>query len=184
MSKPKIAVFFSILIALTLSAAACSKSAGSTPTAVAKSFYDASKAKDVQGVKNALSKKSLAMMEAFAKMGNKTLDEALKDPDSGAKQPPAFEARNEKVTGDTATIEVKDENGKWQTMPFVKEDGQWKIALDQAFENAMKDGGPAPDMKPDAKPDMKMPSPEKSEGEQPKSSEGEQSTPDSDHHTP
>src|SRR4051812_30578160 len=139
MSKPKIAVFFSILIALTLSAAACSKSAGSTPTAVAKSFYDASKAKDVQGVKNALSKKSLEMMEAFAKMGNKSLDEALKDPESNSKQPATFEARNEKITGDTASLEIKDVDGKWQSMPFVKEDGQWKIAIDKAFEKAMQE---------------------------------------------
>ena len=79
-------------------------------------------------------------MEEFAKMGHKSLDESLKESDS-KKQPPAFEAQNEKISGDTATLEVKDENGKWQTIPFVKEDGQWKIALDQLLEKAFSQMG-------------------------------------------
>jgi hypothetical protein len=176
----KITVFTITLIALTLLAAACNKSGGSSPTATAKAFYDAAKAKDVPGMKNALSKKSLEMMEAFAKMGGKTLDESLKEPNS--KQPPTFEARNEKITGDTATLELKDDQGKWQTMPFVKEDGQWKIALDQLLEKAFQDAGPGPEIQSPG-PEKATPSPEKSEGEQPKQ-EGEQPKSEGEHSTP
>jgi hypothetical protein len=126
------------LMALALVAAACNK-AGSSPTATAKAFADAARNKDVQGIKNAMSKGSLAMMESFAKMQNKSLDEALKDPSS---PPPAnFETRNEIITGDTATLEIKDEKGNWEKLPFVKEDGQWKIALDKAFQQGMSGGG-------------------------------------------
>src|SRR4051812_46725134 len=107
MPMRKITAFTITLVVFTLLAAACNKPAGSSPTATARAFYDAAKAKDVQGIKNALSKKSLEMMEAFAKMGNKTLDESLKEPNST--QPPTFEARNEKITGDTATLEIKGE---------------------------------------------------------------------------
>jgi hypothetical protein len=122
------------LVALSLAAAACNK-AGSSPTATAKAFYDATKAKDVAGMKNSLSKGSLAMMESFAKMDKKSLDDFLKEPQS---TPPGnFEARNEVITGDTATLELKDEKGKWDKIPFVKENGQWKIALDKAFEQGM-----------------------------------------------
>jgi hypothetical protein len=134
MKTQKKLTFVVALAALALVAAACSK-AGSSPTATAKAFYDATKAKDVQGMKNNLSKGSLAMMESFAKMDKKSLDDMLKDPQS----PPsgAFEARNEVITGDTATLELKDEKGKWDKVPFVKEDGQWKLALDKAFEQGM-----------------------------------------------
>jgi hypothetical protein len=176
----KITVFTITLLVFTLLAAACNKSGGSTPTATAKAFYDAAKAKDVPGMKNALSKKSLEMMEAFAKMGGKTLDESLKEPNS--KQPPTFEARNEKVTGDTATLELKDEQGKWQTMPFVKEGGQWKIALDQLLEKAFQDAGPGPEIQ-SSSPEKAEPSPEKSEGEQSKP-EGEQPKSEGEHSTP
>jgi hypothetical protein len=121
-------------MALALASAACGSKAGSSPTATAKAFYDAVKAKDVATIKATMSKGSLELMEKFAKMQNKSLDEALKEPNS-SKQPPAFEAQNEKITGDTATVEVKDENGKFESLPFVKEDGQWKIALDKAMQN-------------------------------------------------
>ena len=173
MTTRKITVLTITLVVCTLLAAACSKSGGSSPTAVAKAFYDASKAKDVQGMKNAMSKKSLEMMEAFAKMGNKSLDESLKEPNE--KQPQTFEARNEKITGDTATLELKDEGGKWQTMPFVKEGGQWKLAFDQAFEKAMKESGPGPEIQ-STSPASPAASPENSEGEQP-APDGERSTP-------
>jgi hypothetical protein len=130
---------FALIVALTslaLAAAACGSKAGSSPTATAKAFYDAVKAKDVAGIKATMSKGSLDMMEKFAKMQNKSLDEALKEPNSTS-QPPAFEAQNETITGDTATIEVKDEKGKWEKLPFVKEDGLWKIALDKAMQSGM-----------------------------------------------
>ena len=159
----KVYAFITSLLVFALLVAACSKSAGSSPTATAKAFYDAAKAKDVQGMKNALSKKSLEIMEAFAKLGGKTLDDSLAD---NSKLPPAFEARNEKITGDTATVEVKGQGDKWDTMPFVKEDGQWKIALDKLMENAFKEAGPGDiqiQTQPPAPPTTATP--EKSEGE-------------------
>jgi hypothetical protein len=134
---------FALVVALTslaLAAAACGNKAGSSPTATAKAFYDAVKAKDVAAIKNTMSKSSLDMMEKFAKMQNKSLDEALKDPNSSS-APPAFEAQNEKIEGDTATLEVKNEKGKWDKLPFVKEDGRWKIALDKAMQSGMSDSG-------------------------------------------
>ena len=110
-------------------------------------------------------------MESFAKMGNQTLDDSLKE---NAKLPPTFEARNEKITGDTATVELKSQGDKWETMPFVKEDGQWKLAFDKLMENAFKDAGPGPETQP---PPPAPPAP--SQGK----SEGEQSTPEGEHST-
>lgn len=135
MKTEKKLIFVVALVALSLVAAACSK-AGSSPTATAKAFYEASKSRDVQGIKNSLSKGSLAMMESFAQMSNKNLDDFLKDPQSSS-PPPTFEVRNEVITGETATLEIKDEKGKWDKLPFVREDGQWKIALDKAFEQGL-----------------------------------------------
>ena len=131
MKRKKITALVIAMVSLALAASACNK-AGSSPTATAKAFYDAAKAKDPAAIKSTMSKGSLEMMEKFAKMQNKSLDDALKDP-SGS-PPPAFEARNEKITGDNATVEVKDEKGNWDTIPLVKEDGQWKIALDKTMQ--------------------------------------------------
>ena len=78
------------------------------------------------------------MMEENAKQQNSTVDELLKK-DSGAPFEELPEMRNEKITGDAATVEVKDKNSeKWVTLPFVKEDGVWKVALDKFIQDAMK----------------------------------------------
>ena len=45
--------------------------------------------------------------------------------------PPTLpESRNEKIDGDKATLEIKnDKKGTWDTIKFVKEDEQWKISF-------------------------------------------------------
>lgn len=133
MKTQKKLAFVGAFIALALVAAACGGGAGSSPTATAKAFFEAAKARDAAGIKNTMSKASLELMEKVAKMQNKSLDEALKEPNS-APQATSFEAKDEKITGDTATVMVKDAKGDWESIPLVKEDGQWKIALDKAMQ--------------------------------------------------
>ena len=50
------------------------------------------------------------------------------------------ETRNEKIDGETATVEVKiDESGKNDLVyPFVREDGKWKLARDKQVEAILK----------------------------------------------
>ena len=58
------------------------------------------------------------------------MKEAVTEPGAVTDKMP--ELRNEKITGDTATVEMKrDKSDKWDTVPFVKEDGEWKIAFDR-----------------------------------------------------
>jgi hypothetical protein len=52
---------------------------------------------------------------------------------------PAFETTrisNEKITGDTASVEIKfnDRDG-FDTVPFVKEEGVWKIDFVKFFKD-------------------------------------------------
>jgi hypothetical protein len=48
----------------------------------------------------------------------------------------SVEFRNEKVDGDRATIEMKNSFNAWTTVPFVREEGVWKIDK-QGFANQM-----------------------------------------------
>src|SRR6476620_478875 len=102
----------------------------SSPTATFKAFFEASKKKDTAAMKKSLSKGTVEMFDKLAKEQNKSTDEMLKGIDKDSKDEKIPETRNEKITGDTATLEVKnDKTDKWDTLPFVKEDGEWKIAL-------------------------------------------------------
>jgi flagellar hook-associated protein FlgK len=128
-----------IALAVVMAASACSLLRGSSPTATFKSFFDASKKKDAPAMRKALSKGTLDMFDKIAKEQNKTTDDLLKDIDKEDKTEKLPETRNEKINGDTATLEVKNEKtGKWDTLPFAKEEGDWKIALDKFLEDMMK----------------------------------------------
>src|SRR6267143_2633747 len=129
----------SAALAVVFTVSACSLLGGSTPTANFKAFYEASKKKDVAGMKKALSKGTLDMFDKLAKEQNKSTDEMLKSFDKEDKNQKMPETRNEKINGDAATLEVKnDKTNKWDTLPFVKENGEWKIALDKFLEDLMK----------------------------------------------
>ena len=126
-------------VAIALTASACSMLSHPGPTAAFKAFFEASKKKDVAGIKKGLSKGTIDMLDKLAKEQNKSTDDMLKDVYKEDKGETLPETRNEKITGDTATLEVKNEKtSKWETLPFVKEDGDWKIALDKFLQDMMK----------------------------------------------
>jgi len=107
-----------------------SAAAGSlaTPTEAYKTAYAARQNKDVEGLKRVLSKDILGFFEAIAEADKKTLDDELKEL---TEQPQAStdDTRNEKITGDTATLDYKNEKGEWESMDFIKEGRDWKLTL-------------------------------------------------------
>jgi putative heme iron utilization protein len=118
-----------LTLALTLAAlaAAACKGAGSSPTATYKAAYAAMKNKDTAGFKKVLSKKDLAEIEDEAKQANKSSDDLLKEVMNTFKLPKSDESKDEKVNGDNATLQVKNEKDEWETINFIKEDGAWKM---------------------------------------------------------
>jgi hypothetical protein len=133
-SKPLFALSLCVLAML-----AC-KLGSSSPTATFKAFFEAQKKSDVTAIKKTLSKASLALLEKAAKAQNKTLDAAITEAFAGGSKTEQLpESRNEKIDGDNATLEIQDtDTKKWETMYFVKEDGNWKVALDRTMEELLK----------------------------------------------
>jgi Putative lumazine-binding len=129
-------------IFLLVVAAGCKSAPG--PAATFKTYFEAQKKKDIAGMKQTLSKTSLKMMDASAKEQGLTLDKMidaqLQNPSSKIDKMP--ETRNEKINGDSATLELHNEEAnRWDTMYFVKEDSGWKIALDRTIEEMLKSNG-------------------------------------------
>ena len=124
-----------------LTAMACSF--GSSPTATFKAFIEAQKNKDVAGMKKRLSKKTLTMVENAALAQTKSIDQSIADDFPAAQAEKVPEMRNEKITGDSGTLEVHYDGAKeWQTMYFVKEDGDWKIDFDKTLDEMIKKANP------------------------------------------
>ncbi|MGI8883837.1 MAG: hypothetical protein ACR2IA_06295 [Pyrinomonadaceae bacterium] len=110
--------------------AAVAPASDRSPTETLIALNTASKAKDTAAIKNLVSSGSLKLIEESAKEQNKSVDELLAE-DKGAPFEKLPEMRNEKIHGDAATIEIRNEVTKeFDEVPFVKENGEWKIALD------------------------------------------------------
>jgi hypothetical protein len=76
------------------------------------------------------------MMEDIAKSQGKTLDQMMKEGADRDIQMPTPEFSNEKIDGDTATVDIKAPNQPLVTAQMVKEDGMWKLAVDKMMGKA------------------------------------------------
>ena len=99
---------------------------------VINAYYDALRKKDAAGVRKVMESQFLKGVESDMKDEKKTdivafLTEFDKLPT------PKMEARNEQITGNKGTAEVKGGSyGTWTTVVFVKEDGVWKLSNEVA----------------------------------------------------
>lgn len=128
-----------ILISLaTLLFFACSPSEQkpSTPLETLEAYTKAVKRKDTTTMKLLLSDASIKMAERQAKEQNVTLDEIVKNETLFTENQKTVEYRNQRIEGERAVVEVKNSFNSWDTVPFVLEDGVWKIDK-QGFANQM-----------------------------------------------
>jgi uncharacterized lipoprotein len=109
-----------------------------TPTDTLKALNDASKKKDTAAIKKLLSKGTNVLLENAALAANTSSDELLKK-DDGAPFEDLPEIRGEKIEGETATVTVANQiTSEDENIPLVKEDGEWKVALDKYLEDLKK----------------------------------------------
>lgn len=127
---------FLIVSAASFVFACAVKPAASTPLETLKLYTTAIKKKDLTTMKMLLSEASVKTAEQEAKSQGVPLDDVIKDEKLFDENQRGVDFRNEKVDGDQATIEMKNSLGKWIIVPFVREEGSWKIDK-QSFANQM-----------------------------------------------
>jgi len=99
-----------------------------TPTEAYKTAYALRQKGDIEGLKKVMSKEVIAFMTDLGEAEKKTLDDMLKEM---VKEPqgPSDDVRNEKITGDRATLEYLKKDGTWKVMDFEKVGNEWKLTL-------------------------------------------------------
>jgi hypothetical protein len=138
-----------VLAAVTLSACSIDKQPA-TPVETFQTYVKALKKKDITTMKLLLSKDTIKMHEQEAKAEGVNLDDIVKRETLLGDGQTTVEYRNEKINGDKATIEFKNSYGIWETLPFVREDGEWKIDkkgyADQMMQDVEQNGQQLDDM--------------------------------------
>lgn len=129
----------SLVFLLPLLLAACGERAPSTPVETFKTYIKASKNKDTRAMKALLSSATLKMHEQQAKAQNISIDEVIKRETLLGESQTAVDYKDEKIEGDRATLQYKNSFGSWETMPFIKENGEWKIDKQGYADQLMRD---------------------------------------------
>ncbi len=114
-----------------------------TPTEAYKKLFEAVKAKDTEAIKSMMSKDSMGLAQMQAGQSKKDISEVLKNAFSKTTFNPTLPAiRDERIKGSYGAIEVYiPKDGKWENVPFVAEDGMWKLAIGNLFAGSFKSPG-------------------------------------------
>jgi Domain of unknown function (DUF4878) len=129
-----LSIFISAILLFSLSCAGDTKP--KTPFETFVAYTRAISEKDTTTMKLLLSQETIKMHEQEAKSQGVTLDEIVKRETLFTENQKQVKYRNEKIEGDKATLEVENSFGTWETVPFVKEEGAWKIDK-KSFANQM-----------------------------------------------
>ncbi len=128
-----------LIFSLLATAISCGESKPATPLETFKTYTKAIKAKDTTTMKLLLSNATIKMHEQEAKAQGVTVDDIVKRETLFSESQKTVEFRNEKIEGDKATLQVKTAYGSWETVPFVREDGVWKIDKQGYADQMLKD---------------------------------------------
>jgi len=117
----------SVAFAAMLFIACSGEKPAATPVQTFQTYVKALKKKDLTTVKLLLSSDTIKMHEQEARAEGVTLDDIVKRETLLGEGQTTVEYRNEKIDGDRATLEFKNSYGAWETLPFLRENGDWKI---------------------------------------------------------
>lgn len=116
----------------------CSNLTAANPTAAYIALFEAVKKKNIQAIRCQMSKQTLELANFMSQTYKKPFEEVLKNGmTESAMQASLPEITNEKINGNQATIDVKKANGQWEQIPFVNEDGGWKLAFGEVMKGTM-----------------------------------------------
>ena len=114
-----------------------------SPTEAYKMLYTAVKAKDAATIKQLMSKSSLGLAEFNANNQKITLEKSLENGlVAPTLSPTLTEIRDERVKDTFGAVEVFNaKDNRWEDLPFVLEDGGWKLAVGDLFQDTFKSPG-------------------------------------------
>jgi hypothetical protein len=106
-----------------------------SPTAAYKRLYAAVKAKNTEAIKKELTQKSVDFGVMFSERSGKTIDQAYENGFTATTFSPTLpEIRDERIKDNMGAVEVWNSKDKvWEDLPFIKEDGRWKLAVGDVF---------------------------------------------------
>jgi hypothetical protein len=116
---------------------------GPSPTEAYKMLFAAVKAKDIDGIKKMLTQKTIEFGAMAAQRNNTPIEKMYENGFTATtfseKLP---EMRDERIKENMGALEVWNaKDRKWEDLPFINEDGGWKLAVGDLFADTYKSPG-------------------------------------------
>jgi hypothetical protein len=143
----KLAVLLAAVTAAITFAASCGNTTSSpvadTPTEAYKRLYNAVKSKNTDEIKKSVSSTTLQFAEMAAQRQGKTLETVLENGFTATTFSQTMpEIRDERVKGNFGAVEVwNSKDSVWEDLPFVFEDGAFKLAVGDLFKGTFQSPG-------------------------------------------
>jgi len=147
-------IFLAIALVFLASLAACSNSpetatapncsaGGDTPTAAYKRLYSAVKSKNTDAIKAEMTTNTLQFAEGVSAKNNTPINKVFENGFTGSTFSPAMpDMRDERVNCNMGSLEVWNPQAQvWDDLPFVIENGQWRLAIGDLFKGTFKSPG-------------------------------------------
>jgi predicted small secreted protein len=144
MNRSIVLIFAFALLAVSL---ACrsqeTTGAGDSPTNAYKALYTAVKSKDTEAIKRQLTKKTIEFGVFASQKNNTPLEKVYENGFTATTFSETLpNIRDERVNGDMGAVEVwNSKDSRWEDLPFIKEDGAWKLAMGELFAGTFKSPG-------------------------------------------
>ena len=111
-----------------------------TPTEAYRMLFAAVKAKDIEKIRQMMSKNTLALAEAQSQTQKQTIEKTLENGFLATTLSETMpEIRDERIKDRFGAVEVYNQTeGKWDDTFFINEDGGWKLAVGDILRNTYK----------------------------------------------
>ena len=118
-------------------------SSGDTPTEAYKRLYAAVKKKDTEAIKGEMTSKSIDFAKMAADRNGKPIEEVFANGFTAttfAEKIP--EIRDQRINENMGSVEVyNSKDARWEDLPFIQENGAWKLAIGEMFAGSFKSPG-------------------------------------------
>ena len=115
----------------------------STPREAYRLLYEAVKDKDTEGIKQLMSNNTMTFAGFAAEQQKQSLEKMFENGLTATTFADSLpETRDIRVNGNFGAVEVwNQKDNRWDDLPFVLEDGGWKLAVGDAFKGEYKSPG-------------------------------------------
>ena len=115
-----------------------------SPTGAYKRLFASVKSKDTEAIKMQMTWKTLEFVGALAERQNKPIEKILENGFTATTYSKTLpNIRNQRIANDMGAIEVwNSKDSRWEDLPFIKENGAWKLAVGELFDGTFKSPGP------------------------------------------